>query len=344
MLDTKSTFDAAVLRYARDETQAQAIRESRHFRNLCDTLSGTQEYMAVEKLYQLDQEGGFDLIVVDTPPTHRAVDFLNAPRHLTRLLDNPAFRMLVMPSRVSLRTAAVAAQASLKVAAKIVGAEMVFETLAFLQAFEGMEAGIHSRAQRVLELFAEPSTAFVLVVAPRRDAIIEGRFFAARLAESNIPVQALIVNRLHPRFDAQPVAPPPSVPGQESDGVPSGMHAQAFTVLSSNWAELRAEAELEENLVAAFAAPVAPAPVVRVPLLARDVHDVVGVQTVADHLMERFAEDGGDHLVAIADAVLPEVDVDLLPRNAPPGGAARLLQPELVQGRATAGRVRRAVR
>jgi anion-transporting ArsA/GET3 family ATPase len=332
MLDTKSTFDAAVLRYARDEAQARAIQESRHFRNLCDTLSGTQEYMAVEKLYQLDQEGGFDLIVVDTPPTRRAVDFLNAPRHLTRLLDNPAFRMLVMPSRVSMRAAAVAAQGSLKVAAKIVGAEMVFDTLAFLRAFEGMEAGIHGRAQRVLELFAEPSTAFVLVVAPRRDAIDEGQCFAAHLSQSDIPVQALIVNCLHPHFDVQPVVTPPSVPGQESDPARSGMNAQAFTVLSSNWAELRAEAEHEANLVTVLAALVAPAPVVRVPLLARDVHDVVGVQTVADHLMECLAEDGGEHRVETADAVPPNVDVDGLPGSARRRATAdRFLQRERVK-------------
>jgi anion-transporting ArsA/GET3 family ATPase len=285
MLDTKSTFDGAVIRYARDEAQARAIQESRHYRNLCDTLSGTQEYMAVEKLYQLEQEGGFDLIVVDTPPTRRAVDFLNAPRHLTRLLDNQVFRRLVMPSRVSLRAAAVAAQASLKVAAKIVGAELVLDTLAFLRAFDGMEAGIRSRATRVLELFAEPSTAFVLVVAPHQDAVSEGQFFAQRLAESTIFVQALIINRVHPRFDAQPAATPPSVLGQESGWVPSGVNAPAFTVLSGNWSELHAEAAHEEELLSALAAQVAPAPVVRVPLLASDVHDLAGVQTVADHLI-----------------------------------------------------------
>ena len=99
----KSTFDAAVIRYARDEDQTQAILGSRVYRNVRDALSGTHEYMAVEKLYQLHQEGGFDLIVVDTPPTRRAMDFINAPRHLTRLLDNPAIRMLVMPSSAYLR-------------------------------------------------------------------------------------------------------------------------------------------------------------------------------------------------------------------------------------------------
>ena len=284
MLDTRSTFDAAVTRYARDQAQAQAIQQSRLYRDLCDALSGTHEYMAVEKLYQLDQEGNFDLIVVDTPPTRRAADFLSAPYYLTRLLDNPAFRMLVMPSRFYVRAFAVATRAPLMAAAKIVGAEMVVDIVTFLRAFEGMEAGIRSRAKRVLELFTEPSTAFVLVVAPRKDAIDEGRSFAARLGQSHIPVQALIVNRLHPRFDAQPVATAPVVPRAKSGRSQSSRNPQAFIDLNSNWVELQAVAEHEESCVAALVAQVAPAPVARVPLLDHDVHNLDGVQTVADHL------------------------------------------------------------
>jgi anion-transporting ArsA/GET3 family ATPase len=295
MLDTRSTFDAAVIRYARDEAQAQAIQESRLYRNLRDTLSGTQEYMAVEKLYQLHQEGGFDLLVVDTPPTRRAMDFLTAPRHLTRLLDNPAIRMLVMPSRAYLRAVSFAAQAPLKAVARIVGAETFLETVVFLRAFEGMEAGIRSRATRVAELLAEPSTAFVLVAAPRQDAIDEARFFAARLSESDIPVQALIINRLHPHFDAQPGATPPVVGDGTLGCTRRGGSVQAFTDLDGNWAELRMVAEREENYVTALAAQVAPAPIARVPLLEGDVHDLHGVQTVADHL---FGLRESNHLFA----------------------------------------------
>jgi anion-transporting ArsA/GET3 family ATPase len=263
MLDTKSTFDAAVIRYARDRAQAQAIQESRIYRNLCDALSGTQEYMAVEKLYQLHQEGGFDLIVVDTPPTGRAADFLNAPRHLTQLLDNPLVRTMIMPSRAYLRAVSFAAQVPLKAVAKIVGAEMVLDTVEFLRAFGGMEAGIRSRSRRVVELFAEPSTAFVLVVAPRQDAIDEGGFFAETLSGHGIPIQALIVNRLHPRFDALPVYSPPASPGGTSGLSTSGGSAEAFADLKDNWAELRAVAKREKN---------------------GDVHDLDGVQAVADHL------------------------------------------------------------
>jgi anion-transporting ArsA/GET3 family ATPase len=229
------------------------------------------------------------------------VDFLSAPRHLTRLLDNPAFRMLIMPSRVSLRSASFIAQASLKIATKIVGAEMVLDTVAFLHAFEGMEAGIRTRSKRVLELFAEPSTAFILVVAPRQDAIEEGRFFAAHLGQYDIPIQGLIVNRLYPRFDARPDPTPPIVADGTSDRFRSGVRAQAFTVLTDNWVELRAVAHHEENCVAPLAAQLAPAPVVRVPFLGRDVHDLAGVQSVADCLVASLTEDVGS--LDLADAV-----------------------------------------
>jgi hypothetical protein len=155
-----------------------------------------------------------------------------------------------------------------------------------------MEAGIRSRAKRVAELFAEPTTAFVLVVAPRQDAIDEGRFFAARLHESDIPVQALIINRLHPHFDAQPAATTPVAPHGISGWTRRGGSVQALINLNDNWAELRAVAEREENYVTALAAQVAPAPVARVPLLDGDIHDLDGVQTVADHL---FGLSGADH-------------------------------------------------
>ncbi len=305
MLDTRSTFDDAVTRYARDQAQARAILDSRLYRNLCETLSGTQEYMAVEKLYQLQEEGDFDLIVVDTPPSRRAVDFLDAPGHLTRLLDNPVFQTLAMPSRVYLRAVAVAAVVPLKAAAKIVGAETVLDTVAFLRAFEGMQVGIRSRAGRVLDLFAQPSTAFVVVVAARQDAIDEGQFFAARLGQSDIPVRALIVNRLHPRFDAQSAAATLAVAqGARSGHTPNRANAQAFTDLDNNWAELRAVAEREDKVVAGLTAQVAPAPVARVPLLDGDVHDLDGVEAVADHLFGL----GDGHRSASSTVKVPTIE------------------------------------
>ena len=114
MLDTKSTFDALVTRNAADPDQAERILQNTFYRNVSGALGGTQEYMAMEKLHELHDEGGFDLIVVDTPPTRHALDFLDAPRRLTRLLDNRVFQLLMMPTRAYLKVASVAVQAFLR--------------------------------------------------------------------------------------------------------------------------------------------------------------------------------------------------------------------------------------
>ena len=103
MLDTKSTFDQLVIEYAETREQAERILENSFYRNIAGSLSGTQEYMAMEKLHELHAGGGFDLVVVDTPPTRHALDFLDAPRRLTRLLDNRIFRLLMTPTRTALR-------------------------------------------------------------------------------------------------------------------------------------------------------------------------------------------------------------------------------------------------
>jgi anion-transporting ArsA/GET3 family ATPase len=288
MLDTKTTFDALITRYAADPQQAKAILDNRLYRSLSESLSGTQEYMAMEKLYELDEEGGFDLVVVDTPPTRSALDFLSAPRRLTRLLDNRVFRAVVMPTRAYLRAVSVASQALLRPASKIVGSEMVSDVVAFFQAFAGMEEGVRNRANHVQELLSEPSTAFVLVASPHRDAVDEAAFFADRLGESHIAVQGLIVNRLHPRFDRQTTASSSTVVASgTSENRDIGPNGRALAALVANRDELSAVAEREESHFAALAAGLAPAPVARVPFLPTDVHDLDGLALVADHLFPR---------------------------------------------------------
>ena len=142
MLDTETTFDQLVQTYARNDEQATGILENRFYRNIAGALSGTQEYMAMEKLYELHDRGGFDLIVVDTPPTRHALDFLDAPRRLTRLLDNRVFRMLMVPTRGVVRVGGMAAQAFLRTISRVVGTEAVDDVVAFFRAFEGMEDGL----------------------------------------------------------------------------------------------------------------------------------------------------------------------------------------------------------
>jgi anion-transporting ArsA/GET3 family ATPase len=277
MLDTKSTFDALITRYAASPEQGERILQNRMYRNIAGALSGTQEYMAMEKLYELHDSGQFDLIVIDTPPTRNALDFLDAPRRLTRFLDNRLFRIVVMPTRAYLKAVSVATQAFLRAVTRVVGNAVVSDVIAFFQAFEGMEAGFRTRAQAVLELLSDPGTAFVLVTSPRRDAIEEAEFFASRLRESGIDVDALIVNRVHPTFEV------------EKSGARERAHTLAGTPLGplyENLADFSEIAEREERNYAVLSAKVADAgAVVRVPFLADDVHDVGGLVQVADYLV-----------------------------------------------------------
>ena len=154
----------------------------------------------MEKLHELVEEGGFDVVVVDTPPTRNALDFLDAPRRLTGFLSNRLFQALMMPTRVSLKFVGMAAQALLRTISKVAGADVVRDAVTFFQAFEGMEEGFRTRAIRVNELLTQPSTAFVLVASPRPDSVDEAVHFAAKLEEANMSVTALIVNRVQPRF------------------------------------------------------------------------------------------------------------------------------------------------
>jgi anion-transporting ArsA/GET3 family ATPase len=277
MLDTKSTFDELVVANASSPEQGQRILQNRFYRNISGALSGTQEYMAMEKLYELHQSTDFDLVVVDTPPTRNALDFIDAPRRLTRFLDHRLFRMITSPRRGIVKAVNVAAQAFLRTVAKVVGAEVIDDAIAFFQAFEGMEAGFRDRADTVLRLLSHADTAFVLVASPRRDTIEEARFFADKLGEAGIAVRALIVNRMHPRF---------------GEGLAEAARERATTLegtalgsLYRNLAQFQLVASREDEHLAGLADAVAPAPVVRVPFLSTDVHDLEGLGRVARHLL-----------------------------------------------------------
>jgi anion-transporting ArsA/GET3 family ATPase len=281
MLDAKNTFDDLISKYSTDEEQAERIMRNRLYRNLTSGLSGTQEYMAAEKLYELHESSEFDLVVVDTPPTRNALDFIDAPGRLTSFLENRVFRLLMVPTRAYMRAVSVATQTLLRAVSKVAGSEIVEDAIAFFQAFEGMEQGFRERAASVERLLSDPGTAFVLVASPRRDSIEEAAHFAAKLAESSIPVQALVVNRLQPSFGAVEGAGPPPQLADPPDGAPE----RAYGQLTRNLAEFRAVAAREEGYFAELAASVAPAPVARVPILSDDVHDLSGLNEVVRHLV-----------------------------------------------------------
>jgi anion-transporting ArsA/GET3 family ATPase len=175
----------------------------------------------------------------------------------------------------------MATQAFLRTVAKVVGSEVVKDAVDFFAAFEGMEQGFRIRAQRVLELLSEPQTAFILVTAPRRDAVDEALFFAHRLQASSIHVEALIVNRLHPRFE-----PVPAVLTSPADLAEAASDPQRAPLahLVANLQDLEGIAEREERYFDSLVRRIAPAPVFRLPMLSGDVHDLDGLALVGHHL------------------------------------------------------------
>jgi anion-transporting ArsA/GET3 family ATPase len=294
MLDTKSTFDRLVTGNAVTPEQAQRILDNRFYRNVSGALGGTQEYMAMEKLHELHDAGEYDLIVIDTPPTRHALDFLDAPRRLLRLLDNRIFGLLMMPTRAYLKVASIAVQTFLRTVSRVVGSEAIDDVIAFFRAFEGMEAGFRDRALAVEALLASPDTAFVLVTSPRRDAMEEARFFAGKLETNGQEIDALIVNRVHPKF------------GDES---PDGLRAAAAELARrsddparrlaaryENLADFREIAELERAHVDGIQTRVGARAIAYVPYLSRDVYDFAALREIGTIL---FAADGSPDPAAV---------------------------------------------
>jgi anion-transporting ArsA/GET3 family ATPase len=277
MLDTKSTFDRLVTRHAGDEEQAQRILDNRFYRNISGALGGTQEYMAMEKLHELHHDGGFDLVVVDTPPTRHALDFVDAPARLLRLFENRLFRVMMMPTRASMKIAGVALQTLLRTLSKVVGREVIDDVIAFFRAFEGMEAGFRERAHTVQALIADPETSFALVTTPRRDAVDEAEYFASRLVEHRLHVDALIVNRVSPTFTSTS---------------PAELHAlaDARPELATHYrllADVETVATRERTELARVRDRLPDTPVALVPLFSRDVHDLTSLAVVAGHVFDR---------------------------------------------------------
>jgi len=284
MLDTKSTFDKVVMRYAPSPQQAEKIINNRFYRNISGTLSGTQEYMAMEKLYELHADGGFDLLVIDTPPTRNALDFLDAPKRMTDFFESRVLRWFLMPYMKAgggvMRVANVAARTFLKVVKRIVGTEVLEDTAEFFGNLEGMYEGFKQRARDVAALLQSDSTAFVVVTSPAEDAVNEATFFAARLNESRLPFGALVVNRVHPNL-GEPIDVKPR---QLSKLEAGGKDAKLLAKLLDNENAFMRVVRLEERNLDQLARRVPRHRWVRVPYLEREAVDFPGLVSISAHL------------------------------------------------------------
>ena len=280
MLDTEATFDDLVRQHSSTPEQAGLILGNRFYRNLSGALSGTQEYMAAEKLYELHRDNRFDLVVVDTPPTRNALDFLDAPKRLVHFLDHRLYRVLIAPTRIGMRVASAAAQPFLKSLSRVVGGDAIAEAVSFFQAFDGMEAGFRSRADSVMSLLRSNDTGYVLITSPRREAVEEARYFAGRLADQQLGVSAVVANRVHPHF----------TDGLDTTAIADLAASHGNGPLRSLWenlALLEAAAGSERKALEPLLALLDGQPASRatVPLLEADVHDLNGLGRVVEHLL-----------------------------------------------------------
>src|SRR4051812_46609746 len=205
MLDAKRTFDQLIEKLAPDARTRDEVFANRIYQQLSTAVAGSQEFTAIAKLYELDSSGAWDVLVLDTPPSRNALDFLDAPGRLTRFFQGRAIRMFLRPAGLFGRGTGLV----FGVLRRITGVDLLRDLSAFFHALSGMIDGFTERAQRVGALLEDPATTFLIVTAPRHDPVEEAIFFHRKLREAGMPFGGLVVNRVH--------QPPPD------DVLPSGL-------------------------------------------------------------------------------------------------------------------------
>ncbi|MCA8920489.1 MAG: ArsA family ATPase [Planctomycetes bacterium] len=200
MLDTKRTFDRLIERYTTDPKRREAILNNKFYQQMSNTVVGSSDYMAMEKLYELSEEGDFDLIVLDTPPTKHALDFLQAPERMKRAFDRSTLEIFLRPwAEAGKRSFGFIGRALGKVVNKVdalIGVGFVKELAEFFQAFEGLYDGFRTRADRVDALLRDARTSFVVVTAPQPLPLEEAGYFCDKLREFSMDLSAVVVNRV----------------------------------------------------------------------------------------------------------------------------------------------------
>ncbi|CAN5193705.1 ArsA family ATPase [soil metagenome] len=289
MLDMKRTFDEVVESHATPE-KAQQILANPFYVALSSSFAGTQEYMAMEKLGQLYAEAGaeagderrWDLIVVDTPPSRSALDFLDAPDRLSSLLDGRLIKLLLAPAKGPARLLSAGFGIVTSALNKVLGAQVLTDMQTFVAAFDTLFGGFRQRAEGTYELLKADGTAFIVIAAPEPDAMREAAYFVERLSQEDMPLAGLVVNRVSvPSMEALSLDEAESAAhrlanGDESDQLVAGLlHVHAEKVRVS-----QRENRVKRRFVAAHPA----VPTVSVPALASDVHDLEGLRTVGDLL------------------------------------------------------------
>ncbi|HUQ07752.1 MAG TPA: ArsA-related P-loop ATPase [Kofleriaceae bacterium] len=283
MLDQKRAFDEVVERHAKDPAAVKRILANPVYAQISGSLAGSQEYAAMAKLHELDATGRFDLIVVDTPPTAHALDFLDAPEKLTSAIDSPAidwFRKLQGGGRSGWSLLGKTGSFVLARLAKFVGSQFLDDLGVFFTEFNDILGGFRQRAEETFSLLRQPKVGFVLVSSPEPMALREALFFHERLVASKMPLAGFVINRVHTHEPAEAtqsaiekaLAASPQVQQLTLSGTSIRMAAEA---LAAAHAEQELLATVDDRAVVRVRQAAGPdALVVRVPLAREDVHDV----------------------------------------------------------------------
>ena len=292
MLDMKRTFDDVVERHA-DPERAKAILENPFYQSLSSSFAGTQEYMAMEKLGQLHAQaqvdGSWDLIVVDTPPSRTALDFLDAPARLGSFLDGRFFRVLSAPARGAGkgigRLASVGFGFFTSVLSKILGSQVLNDVGAFVAAIDTTFGGFRERADATYALLKDSGTSFVVVAAPEADALREASYFVERLHADGMPLAGLVLNRVQELSL-------PNVSREQALAAAEGLaEGDASSRLVASLLQLHADRAAtmnrQQQLAARFTSAHALVPITTVPALAEDVHDLDGLRQIGELLAAR---------------------------------------------------------
>jgi len=293
MLDMKRTFDEIVEQHA-DPDRAAQILANPFYQSLSSGFSGTQEYMAMEKLGQLRRSDTWDLIVVDTPPSRSALDFLDAPQRLSRFLDGKLLRLLTAPAKVGGRAYLRVLNAGFGmvtgVLTKVLGAQVLRDAQTFVSALDTMFGGFRERADYTYQLLRAPGTSFLVIAAPEPDALREASYFVERLAAEGMPLAGLVLNRVH-ELPAARLSAARSLAAAETlqaadDGAQDGAGGHALAVAALRLHAGRMElAASERRLAEHFTAAHPHIPVVQIPAQPEDVHDLDGLAAIGESFL-----------------------------------------------------------
>jgi anion-transporting ArsA/GET3 family ATPase len=284
MLDMKRTFDEVVLAHT-DPAKAEEIFSNPFYQAMSSTFAGTQEYMAMEKLGQLRARGHdgreWDLIVVDTPPSRSALDFLDAPARLARFLDGRMLRLLLAPARAGGRSMFNLVTASFGVFSravqKVLGTQLLSDLSGFVAGLDSTFGGFRDRAEQTYRILQDRETAFLLLAAPEPDAIREAAYFAGRLRQDRMPLAGLVLNRVH-RTEMPQLSASRSLAGAAALDQAGGHDGAADTLRIH--AGLVDQGVREKRVAGRFTHDFPEVPTAEVPAQPADVHDIDGLRTI----------------------------------------------------------------